>query len=125
MRTWIATVSVSFDAKQADCLADIVENSERIEGYIAGLDRDAFERDGRTRDAVKRCLERICETAFRLGDQATTLIPDQPWSEIRGMGNRLRHAYHRINVDVLWETIRTDVPSLAEKARQALDHDRT
>jgi uncharacterized protein with HEPN domain len=30
------------------------------------MDHDALERDGRTRDAVERCLERICEAAFRL-----------------------------------------------------------
>ena len=31
----------------ADNLADIIENAERIEGYLAGMDREAFERDGR------------------------------------------------------------------------------
>ena len=40
----------------ADSLADIIENAERIESYLAGLDRDAFEQYGRTRDAVERCL---------------------------------------------------------------------
>lgn len=51
----------------ANSLADVVENAERIEGYIAGMDREAFERDGRTRDAVERCLERVCEAVYRLG----------------------------------------------------------
>ena len=31
----------------ADSLADIVENAERIEGYLAGMDRDDFKRDVR------------------------------------------------------------------------------
>jgi len=35
-------------------LADIVENAERIETYLAGVDRQAFERDRKTRDAVER-----------------------------------------------------------------------
>ena len=38
-------------------LADIVENLERIEGYVAGLDREAFGGDTLRRDAVERCLE--------------------------------------------------------------------
>ncbi len=53
----------------AACLADILENVERIEGYLAGLDREAFRRDALRRDAVERCLERICEAAFRLGEK--------------------------------------------------------
>ncbi len=35
----------------ADCLPDIVENIERIESYMRGLDRDGFRKDGRSRDA--------------------------------------------------------------------------
>ena len=69
-------------------LADILENLERIEGYVAGLDREAFGGDTLRRDAVERCLERICEAAFRLGEKAAELAPSQPWGDIRGMGNR-------------------------------------
>jgi uncharacterized protein with HEPN domain len=93
-------------------LADILECIERIDSYIAGLDRPAFERDGRTRDAVERCLERICEAAFRLDERAVELMPDQPWGDIRGMGNRLRHAYDRISFDVVCDAVYGDLPGL-------------
>ena len=105
----------------ADSLADIVENAERIAGYIGGIDREAFERDCRTRDAVERCLERVCEAAHRLGDRATELVPDQPWADIRAMGNRLRHGYDRIDLDLLWATVRDRLPSLEADARTALE----
>ena len=105
----------------ADCLADIPENIERIGAYMASLDRTEFARDGRTRDAVERCLERICEAVYRLGDQAEGLMPGQPWADIRGMGNRLRHAYDRMNLDVIWNTIREDLPSLAADVQAALE----
>jgi uncharacterized protein with HEPN domain len=67
-----------------DCLAEMIENIEYIGGYVAGTNRDAFEHDRRTRDAVGQCLERICEAAFRL-DTAVALMPAQPWNDIRGM----------------------------------------
>ena len=54
----------------AGSIFDIIENAERIERYIAGLDRQSFEKDERTRDAVERCLEPICEAAHRLHDRA-------------------------------------------------------
>jgi uncharacterized protein with HEPN domain len=52
-------------------------------------------------------MERLCEAAIRLGDAAPMLVP-QPWRDIRGMGNRLRNAYDRISVDVIWNAIGSD-----------------
>ena len=96
------------------------ENAQRIEIYLAGMDRQAFERDGKTRDAVERCLERICEAAHRLGKRAEELMPNQPWGDVRGMGNRLRHAYDRLDLDIVWNTARDRLPGLLADARQAL-----
>ncbi len=104
----------------AESLADIIENAERIETYLAGLDRAGFAASGLVRDAVERCLERVCEAAHRLGARAEELMPDQPWGDIRGMGNRLRHAYDRISLDVLWNAARHELPGLAVDARRAL-----
>jgi uncharacterized protein with HEPN domain len=105
----------------AGCLADIVENLERIKGYVAGMDRDQFKDNGLVRDAVERCLERVCEAAHRLGADASTLMPGQPWGDIRGMGNRLRHAYDRISLDLVWNTVRDRLPALEADTRQALE----
>ena len=102
-------------------MADIVENAGRIESYLAGMNRDAFGRDGRTRDAVERCLERVCEAVYRLGERADELMPSHPWGDIRGMGNRLRHAYDRVNTEIVWNTARERMPALAADARRALE----
>jgi uncharacterized protein with HEPN domain len=111
---------VSSEHDPTDSLADIIENVERVEAYLAGMDRQMFERDGKTRDAVERCLERICEAAHRLGGRAAELVPGQPWGDIRGMGNRLRHAYDRLDLDIIWNTARDRLPELVVEARQAL-----
>ena len=46
-----------------------------------------------------------------LGDQAGDLVPDHPWGDIRGMGNRLRHAYDRVSLDIVRNTARERVPA--------------
>ena len=84
------------------------------------MNQAAFARDGKTRDAVERCLEWICDAAHRLGKQATDLMPGQPWGDIRGMGNRLRHAYDRLDLGIVWSTARDRPPAHAMEARQAL-----
>jgi uncharacterized protein with HEPN domain len=48
------------------------------------------------------------------------LMPNQPWADIRGMGNRLRHAYDRLDLDIVWNTARDHLPGLAADARRAL-----
>lgn len=80
----------------------------------------AFEQDGLTRDAVERCIERVCEAVYRLADRAERLIPGHPWGDIRGIGNRLRHAYDRLDLDVVWNTARARIPAPAADARRAL-----
>lgn len=37
------------------------------------------------------------------------------------MGNRLRHAYDRLDIEVVWNTARDRVPALAADARRALE----
>jgi uncharacterized protein with HEPN domain len=48
-------------------------------------------------------------------------MPHQPWSEIRGTGNWLRHAYDKVGATMIWETVERDLPGLAEAARTARD----
>jgi uncharacterized protein with HEPN domain len=63
-----------------------LENPERIACCIKGTDQTDFELNGLVRDAVERCLERICEAAHRLSPAAEAQVPGQPWRQIRGMG---------------------------------------
>jgi uncharacterized protein with HEPN domain len=98
--------------RPAQRLADIVENVEAIQRYVASMDLACFERDRKTVDAVERCLERISEAAAKLGESAAALVPDQPWQKIRALGNRLRHEYDDIPAYRLWDIVQEDLPSL-------------
>lgn len=56
----------------------------------------------------------------RLGDIATKLPSDLvagtselPWAEIRGMRIIVDHAYHGIDYERVWRTLRDDVPELS------------
>ncbi|WP_158811466.1 HepT-like ribonuclease domain-containing protein [Beijerinckia sp. L45] len=62
----------------------------------------------------------MSEAASRLGERAGTLMPAQPWPDIRGMGNRLRHGYDRLDIDVLWNVVDVEIASLLADARDAL-----
>ena len=100
-------------------LLDIAENAAAIQHYTAALTQEQFEANRMTRDAVERCLERISEAAAKLGPLAAELAPEQPWNDIRALGNRLRHEYDRIDAARIWEILRDDLPRLRAACEQA------
>ena len=111
---------MSSEDKAEAWLLDILDNIERIERYTMHLDQGTLAADYMRRDAVERCLARICEAAARLGQRGPEIAPDQPWNEIRGLGNWLRHAYDRIDFGVLWATVTENLPALKADIQSAV-----
>ena len=102
-------------------LNDILENIRLIKNYTRGASHDTFNADQKTKDAVERCLERISEAAGKLGNLAQTLSPDQPWSEIRAIGNIIRHEYDNIDPSIVWNIINQDLDPLRNSIEAALE----
>jgi uncharacterized protein with HEPN domain len=102
-------------------LRDIVASIDAIERFIEGMDFQAFQADAKTIAAVERKLQVISEAATRLGDDADRLCPGPPWREIRGIGNWLRHQYDQLELDVIWKTVKDDLPPLKLSAQRALE----
>ncbi len=101
---------------------DILDNIARIEGHVAGLNSASdFTRDTLRQDAVERCLSRISEAVVKLGEQASVYAPEIPWHDIRGIGNILRHAYDGVDPDILWNTVRHELPTLKAACEKALE----
>ena len=91
---------------------DIVENIERINRYVASIDLTAFLDGGVERDAIERCLERICEASAKLGTTAVQLCPEIEWPKLRSLGNFLRHEYDGIDPERIWFMVERDIPAL-------------
>lgn len=99
---------------------DIIANIDAITESTAGLTREQFFADRDKYDATERRLSRISEAAIKLGLLAEQLAPDQPWANIRGLGNWLRHDYPNIIRDTIWQTIREHLAPLRESSERAL-----
>ncbi len=83
-----------------------------IRSYVADTSRQEFLRDTQLQDSVIRRLEIIGEAVGRLSSGFRDDNPDIPWSEIRGLRNWVIHRYDDIDMDVVWETVATDIPRL-------------
>ncbi len=47
--------------------------------------------------------------------------PELPWIEMRGMRNKMIHAYFDVDVKVVWSTVKQDLPALKKQIEQILN----
>ena len=62
--------------------------------------------------SLVKSIEMIGEAASQVREATRQQCPMIPWQQIVAMRNRLVHAYFDINLDILWQTVREDVPGL-------------
>ena len=107
-------------SRPADRFAEIVENIDANTSYAIGMTKEQVLSDRKTYDAIERCLSRISEAASKLGLLAEELAPGQPWNDIRGIGNWLRHDYPNVVKDTIWKTLNEDLSSLRGACEAAI-----
>lgn len=64
---------------ERDWLSDIVSWGERLQGHLAGIDRETFFADKLIQDAVSKCVEAMGEAAGKLDDlnpELDSVVPD-------------------------------------------------
>jgi uncharacterized protein with HEPN domain len=86
-------------------LEDILDSAEKIITYTQSLTFGEFIQDSKTIDAVMRNFEIIGEAANRLPDELKDNNPEIDWHKIRGLRNRIVHAYFGINYHIIWSII--------------------
>jgi uncharacterized protein with HEPN domain len=101
-------------------LEDILDSISLIDQFLSDTDFDSYVTDIKTKSAVERQLQIITEAAYRLGDEADTICPGPDWKGYMGMGNLLRHAYHRIDDAIVWNTVKIELPALRKAITSAL-----
>jgi uncharacterized protein with HEPN domain len=85
---------------------------QKIERYISGMDQQMFRQDEKTVDAVVRNLEVLGEATRQMPDGFTSLHSDLPWRQIAGLRNRIVHDYIGLDLDIISQVIRHDLPEL-------------
>jgi uncharacterized protein with HEPN domain len=79
----------------------ILEAIEGIEAATRGKSFDEYGNDWLLRHGVQRGIEIISEATRRIPPELQTTRPEIPWSQIAGIGNVLRHEYHRVSDTVV------------------------
>ena len=99
---------------------DILRAIDNIRSYTAGLTFDQFRGDQKTIDAVVRNLEVIGEATRHIAADSESAPIDIPWADIAGMRNILIHEYFGVDLNIIWQTVITDLPQLRLELQRLL-----
>ena len=103
------------DNRLVEYLDHIAEAARLSSSYVEGMSKSAFLADKRTQQAVILNLIVIGEAATKLLAEYPEFAgqhPAIPWKSMKGMRNRVAHGYFDIDLDIVWETVLSGLPTL-------------
>lgn len=111
-------------SRAADYLGHIMQAIERIERYTAELSEAAFLANEQAQDAVIRNFEVIGEASRNIERNCPAFAaahPHLPLLNAYEMRNALAHGYFRVDLEIIWRTIRNDLPALHRQISDLLN----
>ena len=106
-------------------LRHMLQASRQAVEFTQGRARADLDSDPMLMLALVKLIEIVGEAANQITDSGRADAPEIPWPDIVGMPHRLVHAYFDINLDILWQTVGHDLPSLIPILEKALEKDVT
>ena len=103
----------------------MLEMAEAALGFAEGHRREDMDSDRLLDFAMARALEILGEAASKFAPETRRSLPQIAWNQIIAMRNRLAHAYHDLNYNIMWRTATVEVAALLPLLRAALADDDT
>lgn len=98
----------------------ILESIAWIEKDIKDLNEDEFYENIPIQDAILRRIEIIGEAVKSLPADLKDYNPKVPWLDIANMRNKLIHEYFEVDLELVWEVIKKDIPELKKNLRELI-----
>jgi uncharacterized protein with HEPN domain len=94
-----------------ELLADLNEAVDAAAELVA-IGKERWDNERPLRLAGEAVAGRIGDVATKLPQDLVSGTNQLPWAEIKGMRIVVDHAYHSIDYERVWRTLRDDVPKL-------------
>lgn len=98
----------------------MLDYAREASALIQGRRRSDLDSDRLMELTLVRLLEIIGEAANKVSQDCRSLHPQIPWVQIVSLRHRLIHGYDSVDLDILWEIIAADLPSLIKELDKIL-----
>ncbi len=109
------------DSEDGVRLRHMLDAAQQTSAFMEGRSREDLDNDTMLMLAVVRLVEIIGEAAQNTSKDIQSASPDIPWRQIKGIRNRLAHAYFDVDLDVIWDIIENDLEQLIQTLERLLD----
>ena len=92
----------------------MIENLEFVTEQMKDVDIDGLNENAILLDSMLFRMIQISENAKRLTDEYKEHHSNIPWGAVYGLRNRIVHDYGNVDLNVVYETLKNDVPDLLE-----------
>ena len=96
----------------------MLEAGEEALKFIKGKTKRHLRRDRKLALSLVKEIEIIGEAASKISAAGRRKRPRLPWRQIVAMRNRLIHAYHDVDYEIVWDTLTKDLPPLVRQLRE-------
>ncbi|MCM1084299.1 MAG: DUF86 domain-containing protein [Clostridium sp.] len=83
-------------------------------------DFETYKTDISFQYASNMCIIQLGELANRLSDETKESNKNIPWRAIKGMRNLHAHDYENVDLEIVWNTLREDIPELKQNLEKLL-----
>lgn len=101
-------------------LQHIMDAIHEIEIYLEGISYEQFLENSEKRFATIKQIEIIGEACNALTDELKAEYPLIPWKPIISFRNISIHEYFGVNLRLVWEIAKNDVPELKDEMQRIL-----
>lgn len=95
-----------------DYVKDILDSINDAEEFAKEMGFSDFKKDKKTINAVVRSIEVIGEATKKIPKSLRKKFPSVPWKKMTGMRDKLIHEYFGIDVEILWQVVKKDLPQI-------------